>query len=402
MEVWKHFNRACAFVDLDNMLSNIEAMRRNLNPDTKIAAVIKTDGYGHGSVAIAKELEKLPYIWGYCTASKEEALQLRNNGMKKPILILGFSFPDAAEYIVDNEIRPAVFTFDMAKELSDAALTLHKKAIIHIKVDTGMGRIGVKPDEEGLSIIRDISKLPGIEIEGIFTHFARADETDKEHTWKQYSLFTEFTEKVCEEIGYRIPIRHCANSAAIAELPEMQLDMVRAGITMYGLWPSAMVSRESVSIKPLMKVVSHITYVKKITSGDCISYGGTFMATHDMEVATVPVGYGDGYPRGLSSKGNVLIKGKRCPVLGRVCMDQFMVDVTGLGVKALDEVVIIGKDGNEEITMEEAGDISGRFNYELACDLGKRIPRVYIKGGKVIAYKDYSDDVQTIYLEGNV
>lgn len=232
-----------------------------------------------------------------------------------------------------------------------------------------------------------------IAVEGIFTHFAKADERDKGAVLSQLAAFKGFLELSDRETGYDFPIRHCSNSAGIVELRAANMDMVRAGITLYGLWPSEEVSRDVISLKPVLSLKSHIVYVKNISKGTPVSYGGIFIAEEDMRIATIPAGYGDGYPRGLSNKGSVLIRGKRAAVLGRVCMDQFMVDVTKIpDAKEGDEVILIGRDGEDAITMEELGDLSGRFNYELACDLGKRIPRVFYRHGKVIDTKDYFED----------
>ncbi len=378
------YSRVYAAVDLDAILYNMEQMKENLPPNTKITAVIKTNGYGHGAVPIAEHLEGLDYVFGYAVAAAEEALALRRAGMKKPILILGYVFPYCYEDLAREEIRPAVFRRDMAEQLSGIACKAGKPLKIHIKVDTGMTRVGIFPDDDGLSFVEEVSKLPGIEIEGIFTHFARADESDKTSAIEQYQKFTGFLKRIEQELGLSIPIKHCANSAAIIELPEMALDMVRAGITLYGLYPSAEVSRSIVPLQPALSLYSHVVYVKTVPAGTPVSYGGTYVTKRKTRIATIPVGYGDGYPRGLSGKGRVLIKGKSAPVCGRVCMDQFMVDVTDIpGVEEGDLVTLIGKDGGERITMEELGNLSGRFNYELACDLGVRIPRVYLKNGKL-------------------
>ncbi len=378
------YSRVYAAVDLDAILYNMEQMKENLPPNAKITAVIKTNGYGHGAVPIAENLEGLDYVFGYAVATAEEALALRQAGMKKPILILGYVFPYCYEDLAREEIRPAVFRRDMAEQLSGIACKTGKPLKIHIKVDTGMTRVGIFPDDDGLFFVEEVSKLPGIEIEGIFTHFARADESDKTSAIEQYQKFTGFLKRIEQELGLSIPIKHCANSAAIIELPEMALDMVRAGITLYGLYPSAEVSRSLVPLRPALSLYSHVVYVKTVPAGTPVSYGGTYVTKRKTRIATIPVGYGDGYPRGLSGKGRVLIKGKSAPVCGRVCMDQFMVDVTDIpGVEEGDLVTLIGKDGGERITMEELGGLSGRFNYELACDLGGRIPRVYLKNGKL-------------------
>ncbi len=387
------YQRVYAAVDLDAICYNMEHMHANLKPGTRMIGVIKTDGYGHGAVPIGRELEKLDYVFGYAVATAEEALILRHAGLTKPILILGYTFPYCYEELIRQEIRPAVFRQDTIDELAACAARLHKTVKVHIKVDTGMTRVGIRPDESGLAFVDKVLHTEGIELEGIFTHFARADETDKSCARKQLDRFREFIRQIEQSFDYSIPVKHCSNSAGIVELPEANMDVVRAGITLYGLWPSDEVSRDIVPLKPALTLKSHIVYIKEVDEGVAISYGGTYVTPKKMRVATIPVGYGDGYPRGLSNKGHVLIRGKKAPILGRVCMDQFMVSVEDIpNAQEGDEVTLIGADGAEQITMEELGGLSGRFNYELACDLGKRIPRVYMKDGVMVSSKDYYED----------
>ena len=387
------YQRVYAAVDLDAICYNMEHMHANLKPGTRMIGVIKTDGYGHGAVPIGRELEKLDYVFGYAVATAEEALILRHAGLTKPILILGYTFPYCYEELIRQEIRPAVFRQDTIDELAACAARLHKTVKVHIKVDTGMTRVGIRPDESGLAFVDKVLHTEGIELEGIFTHFARADETDKSCARKQLDRFREFIRQIEKSFDYSIPVKHCSNSAGIVELPEANMDVVRAGITLYGLWPSDEVSRDIVPLKPALTLKSHIVYIKEVDEGVAISYGGTYVTPKKMRVATIPVGYGDGYPRGLSNKGYVLIRGKKAPILGRVCMDQFMVSVEDIpDAQEGDEVTLIGTDGAEQITMEELGGLSGRFNYELACDLGKRIPRVYTKDGVIVSSKDYYED----------
>mgnify|MGYP002224200681 FL=1 len=277
---------------------------------------------------------------------------------------------------MDMDFRPAVFKKSMAQELSKAAVRARKTLKIHIKIDTGMTRIGYRNVETDVPEILEISRLPGIEVEGIFTHFARADETDIAPARIQYEKFQEFLHAL-EEKGLSIPMKHCSNSAGIIRMQEANLDAVRAGIILYGLYPSPEVEQEPVPLKPLMSLRSHIAYIKTVEPGVEISYGGIFTTTRKTRVATIPVGYADGYARGLSNKGSVLIRGKRAPILGRVCMDQFMVDVTDIPeARELDQVTLLGRDQKDCITMEELGDLSGRFNYEFACCISKRVPRV--------------------------
>ena len=380
----KKYSRIRADIDLDAVLYNFENMKANIRPGCKITAVIKADGYGHGSVQIAELMEPYDYMWGFAVAAADEAFRLRRAGIRKPIMLLGYTFDEFYVDLIREDVRICVFDYDTAVKVSDAAFTAKKKAIIHIALDTGMSRIGFRDNDASVAEIVKIAKLPNIEIEGLFTHFARADEVSIDPAVRQLERYDAFAEKV-EKAGVDIPIHHVSNSAGIIRLREANKDMVRAGITVYGLMPSADVETDIVPLKPVMSLVSHISYVKNIEAGDEVSYGGTFKAEKTMRVATIPVGYADGYPRMLSGKGYVLIKGRKAPILGRVCMDQFMVDVTDIeGVTRGDEVVLLGKQGDERITAEELGDISGRFNYELVCDISKRVPRNFIYEGRII------------------
>ena len=392
-EKLESYQRVWAEVDLDAIWENMVHMKENIAEKTKILAVIKTDGYGHGGVPIAKMLEQLDFMFGYAAATYEEAHVLREAGVKKPILILGYTFPYCYEELIREEIRPAVYRRDTVEELAAAAAKVGKKAKVHIKVDTGMGRIGITPDEEGLEFVRFLIEHPELEVEGIFTHFAKSDEADKTSANHQLELFQNFIDKIQTELGITIPVKHCSNSAAILEMPQANMDMVRAGISTYGLYPSEEVSKDIVPLRAAMSLYSHIVYCKTIHAGQSVSYGGLFTAQKDTRVATIPVGYGDGYPRSLSGKGYVLIRGKKAPILGRVCMDQFMVDVSEIpGVMEGDKVTLLGVDGTERITAEELGELSGRFNYEFVCDLGKRIPRVYIQHGEITEVRDYFEN----------
>lgn len=394
----EEYQRVYAQIDLDALQQNVKHIRANMKPGVKLICVIKTDAYGHGAVPVARELEQMEEVSGYAVATAEEALILRKAGIRKMILILGYTFPYSYKELIREEVRMAVFREDTIPELVNAVRELaeegiHKKALVHVKVDTGMSRIGISPDDRGLSFIKKLLSAEEIEAEGILTHFARADEADKEFTEKQFERFSSFIRLIEEETGHTFAIRHCDNSAGIIELPEDNLDAGRAGIILYGLWPSDEVPRKIVALSPLLSLHSHIVYIKEIEKGTPVSYGGTFVADHPMKIATIPVGYGDGYPRGLSNQGEVLIHGKRARILGRVCMDQFMVDVSDIeDVKMGDEVILIGRDREEQITMEELGTISGRFNYELACCLTQRVPRVYTKQGKIVDTRDQYPD----------
>ena len=386
------YSRVYATVNLDAVASNMRSMRDNLPASTLIMGSVKADGYGHGSVPVAKTIE--PYVFGYAVATIDEGIILRRHGINKTILILGVTHESRYEDLLRYDIRTAMFQYEKAKKLSDLALKQGKKAVVHLALDTGMSRIGMKADREHAKEAAAIAALEGIEVEGLFTHFARADETDKSAYEEQYRRYKEFLGYL-KELGVKIPIRHCSNSAGIVEsLESNHMDMVRAGIAIYGMYPSDEVDHNSVKLTPAMEIKSCITYIKEIEAGTAVSYGGTFVADHTMKVATIPVGYGDGYVRSLSGKGCLLIHGKRAAILGRICMDQFMVDVTDIpDVQEDDEVTLLGSDGAECITMEELAEKSGGFHYEMICDIGKRIPRVYLKDGKVVGTKDYFDDV---------
>lgn len=385
----KQFNRVYARVDLDAIAYNMEQMKQRIGEGAQIIAVIKMDGYGHGAVPIAEMFEENNYIWGYATASLEEAIALRKEGIKKPILVLGCIFPEQYEEMILNDIRATVYMKETAEGISKAAAALGRKVRIHIKVDTGMGRLGFLPDTDSVKAIREISSLPNIELEGMFTHFAKADETDKSYTYKQHEKFV-WMKDALEAEGADITYYHCDNSAGIIDFPDMKHNLVRAGISTYGMYPSDEVSQKAVDLKPALELISHVTFVKEVEAGTSISYGGTFTAPKRMKVATIPVGYGDGYSRGLSNKADVLIRGRRARILGRVCMDQFMVDVTNIpDVRFMDQAVLIGFDGEEHIPVEELSGLCGRFNYEFVCCLGKRIPRVYIQKGKIVKQVEY-------------
>ena len=375
-------NRVKAVISLDAVEQNFREMRKNIAEDTKMIAVVKADAYGHGAVPIAHLIENHDYIWGFAAATAEEAVHLRQAGITKPILILGIVFDEYFPELIQYDIRPAVCEYDEAKKLSDEAVLQNKTVHIHIALDTGMTRIGYADIPESVEEIKKIAELPNLEIEGMFTHFARADEYDRSPAMVQLERYQDFSKRV-EEAGVDIPLHHCSNSAGIIRVPEANLSIVRAGITIYGIYPSSEVERDIVKLAPVMELKSHITYVKDVPAGAAISYGGTYVADKKRRVATIPVGYADGYPRQLSNKGWVLIHGKKAPILGRVCMDQFMADVTEIdNVKKGDEVTLLGRDGDEFISIEEMGDLCGRFSYEFACDISPRVPRVYIKDGK--------------------
>lgn len=376
--------RVYAAVDLDAVEHNFEQMKKNLKPETRMIAVVKADGYGHGALPIARLTEEYDYIWGFAVATVEEAMALREGGIKKPVLILGYTFPEDYEKIVRYELRPAVFRRDMAELLSEEAKRQGKTVHMHIKMDTGMGRIGFADKEENIEALQEIAKLPQVELEGIFTHFARADEADRMPTDIQLCRFQAFV-GACELKGLHFALRHCSNSAGIIGFQEANMDAVRAGISIYGLYPSQEVSKEQVQLLPALSLKSHIVYIKEVEPGTAISYGGTYTAQEKRRIATIPVGYGDGYPRQLSNKGYVLADGQRAPIRGRVCMDQMMVDVTEIpNAREGMEVTLVGEEKGERISVEELGSLSGRFNYEFVCCLTRRVPRLYCRDKEVI------------------
>ena len=372
-------NRVCAEIDLDAIAYNMEQMKKRIGGHARLIAVVKADGYGHGAVPVAEMFEQCSWVWGYAVACLEEAAELREHGIRKPILVLGCVFPDQFEEMIRYDVRPAVYMESMADLISQEAVRQGKDAFIHIKIDTGMGRIGFPATEESADAVERISRLPGIRIEGMFTHFAKADERDKTYTFLQHDRFVKMKELI-EKRRIHVQYFDCDNSAGIIDFPDMKHDLARAGIAMYGMYPSDEVDRSAVDLRPALSLVSHVSFVKDVEAGTPISYGGTFVSDRPMRVATIPVGYGDGYPRSLSNKGYVLIHGKRAKILGRVCMDQFMADVTDIPETAfMDRVVLVGRDGDEEITVDGLAALSGRFNYEFVCCLGKRIPRIYKK-----------------------
>ena len=373
----KKYSRVFAKIDLGAVRNNFLAMKEKLRDGTKIIAVVKADGYGHGAVPIARMAEPWDFIWGFAAATVEEAVELRLAGIKKPILILGCVFEEDYEKLTAYGIRPTVFQLSAARELSQTAVRTGTSLPVHLAVDTGMSRIGFADTEESVKEIEEMAKLPGLVLEGIFTHFARADEKDKSDAVSQLNRYLRFI-RLLQEAGISIPLRHCSNSAGILEMPEANMDAVRAGISMYGIYPSDEMDRNRIRLEPAMELKSHIVYIKEVPAGVPVSYGGTFVTDRPTRIATIPVGYADGYPRSLSSRGCVLIRGKRAPILGRICMDQFMADVTDIPAEELDEVTLMGRDGEEFLSVDELGALSGRFPYEFVCDISKRVPRIYV------------------------
>lgn len=381
------YYRVYADVDLDAITANVDALMALTSKQTKAMAVVKADGYGHGDVAVAKAVYDI--VYGYAVATLDEAVNLRENGIDKPILILGFVNPDEYKILVENEVAVTVFDYETARQLDAAAAVLNKTALCHIKVDTGMRRIGLEPDQAGMDTVRQIKGLVHLEAQGIFTHFAASDEKDKTSAFEQLKKFEDFVSKL-EDAGITFTYQHCSNSAAVIDMPQANKDLVRLGIAMYGMYPSEEVKKRNVCLKPALALKSHVTMVKTVPAGARVSYGGTFVTGRPTRLATISVGYGDGYPRALSSKGYVLIRGQRAPIVGRVCMDQMMADVTEIEtVRRGDTVTLIGTDGKSSITVEEIAALAGTFNYEFVCDLNKRIPRNYYLNGQYIGSHDY-------------
>ncbi len=392
MTAMRKYYRVQARVNLDAIYENLERTRLKLDKDTKLMAIIKADGYGHGAVPIAWTIDSI--VDAYGVAIIEEAVELRKAGVTKPILVLGHTCVEDYEQLIQYDITQTVYSLEMAERLSQIAVSKNNKARIHIKLDTGMSRIGFKDNDESILKIQQISTLEGIEITGLFTHFACADMTDKVSTINQYKRYQVFAKKL-SEVGIQVAVKHVSNSAAIIDLPDTYLNMVRSGISTYGLYPSSEVNKENLSLRPAMELLSKVIHVHEVEPGTGISYGSTYVAKEKISVATIPVGYADGYPRALSNKGYVLIHGKKAPILGRICMDQFMVDVTGIPeTKKDDDVILVGIDGDKRITVEELADMAYSFNYEFVCDISKRVPRVYIRNGAIVGELSFQGNLE--------
>lgn len=368
-------------INLDALGCNFDAVRESLPENMKIIAVVKANAYGHGAVGVSKFLEdKVDYL---AVAATDEALELRKSGISCPILILGHIPYGDYDNIVKYKITPTISDFNEAQLLSRAAVKGNVTAALHIAVDTGMNRIGFKCDESSVEEIKEIKKLPNIEIEGVFSHLAAADMLDKTYTIKQAEKFDDFVCKL-EKAGINAPVKHLYNSAAIADL-EKKYDMVRQGIILYGLKPSDEVEFNNIDVpKPVMSMKTRVVQVKTLPAGECISYGCTYTTEKETRVATLCAGYADGVTRVLSNNGEVLIRGKRAKILGRVCMDQFMVDVTDIPeVEAGDTATIFGTDGEETISVDEIAKKANTINYEIICNINSRVTRVYMKDGRV-------------------
>lgn len=375
------YHRSFVCVNLDAIKSNFDALKSCVTSGTKMMAVLKANAYGHGAVRVAKALEnKADY---FAVADIEEAMELRENEIKNPILILSYTSPCQFEILIKNDLVATLYSYEDAQRLSETAVELGKKAVVHLAVDTGMNRIGFADNEESAEIIEKISKLEGLVIEGLFTHFACADSGDKTSAFAQKKRFDDFIARL-ESKNINIPVKHACNSAAIIDF-DSHYDMVRMGITLYGLYPSDEVNTKKISLIPAMQVISHVIHIKDVEAGVGIGYGHAYVTTEKRRIATVCIGYADGFNRALSNKGYVLINGKKAPITGRVCMDQIMVDITDIPDVAVgDLVAILGTSGEAEITAEELGEMCGSFNYEVVCTFMPRVIRVYYENGEII------------------
>ena len=367
-------------VDLGAIRTNIHNLHKRYPVGTEIMAVVKTDGYGHGAAAVAQALEGIECLYGFAVATCEEAFALRDHGIKKPLLVMGPIFPYAYERLIAEEISIIIFRDDVLESLNECAKGLGKTVSVHIEVDTGMNRVGIKPDAQGLMFIEKINGCPNLRIDGIYTHFARADEADKESTYQQLACFYAFIDNIENDLGLHIRYQHSSNSAGMLGFFDYPLTICRPGIAIYGIWPSdeAKDFKPVIELFPALALYSQIIMIKDLSAGEAVSYGGTYVTSHPARIATIPLGYGDGYPRDLSNSGYVLINGRKAPIIGRICMDFFMVDVTDIpGTKVGDKVTLLGRDGDLRITAEELCGLFGGFSYELVCGFSSRLPRIY-------------------------
>lgn len=372
------YNRIYARINMDNLRYNIEKMKSMVKPDMKVLAVVKADAYGHGAVGVSQRIRDIVDYFGVATI--DEAVELRNAGITEPILIIGYTDSDDFEKLVEHNITQAVYDVKECEKLSSVAVSAGTKIKVHLKVDSGMGRIGFLANESGVEEALKLKCMEGLDIEGIFTHYAKADELDKSYSRGQKEKFLDFI-KGMEAGGVTFAIKHIDNSAGTMEMDDDEFDMVRLGIVSYGLYPSEEVDK-SVEIRPVMSLVSHVSHVKTVEAGTSISYGGTYITDTTRRIATVTVGYADGYPRAQSNLGRVIVRGQYAPIVGRVCMDQMMIDVTDIpDVSVKDEVILIGGTDDKYISVEEVAQYANSFNYELVCHIGRRVPHVYNEDG---------------------
>ncbi len=386
--------RVRADISLDALEYNIRQIKAKIRPETKLMCVIKANAYGHGAAVLAQELLAMGAD-SFAVATADEGVELRRNGIEVPILILGYVNKEEYPMVISYDLTPTVSSYTTAKDLDKAADKLGKVVNIDIKIDTGMSRIGFKVSEESVKSIKMIdSLLHNVKIHGIFTHFSCADCEDDQLTKKQAEKFITMIDHL-KKCGVDIPCRHCANSAAIMRYPEFQMDMVRAGIIIYGLYPSEEVDKSLLPLKPVMSLKSRIVHIKKVEAGTPVGYGATFVCKRPTRIATVSIGYADGYPRTMSNRGRVLIDNNSYPIIGRVCMDQLMVDITDAvtEINQGDEVTLIGGQGSEAVSAEEVAAPGGSFNYELVCNVNRRVPRVYLRNGHAVREVNYLDQI---------
>ena len=377
-----------AEIDLDAIAYNMKNIK-NLAKDKEVIAVVKADCYGHGALDVVPTLLENGAS-RLAVAVLTEGIELRNDNIKAPIMILGYTPSYLNEELIKYDLEQTVYDLDYAKELSKTALSLNKKAKIHIAIDTGMGRIGFLPTEKAIDDICKICSLEGLEVIGIFTHFSTSDEKDKEYTNEQFEKFTDLLKKL-SNLNIEIPIKHVSNSGAIMDMPETYLDAVRAGIILYGYYPSNEVQKENLSLKPALTLKATITRVQEMDAGMSISYGRTFKTERRSLIATIPIGYADGYSRLLAKNAKVIINGQFAPIVGRICMDQCMIDITDINgdIKVGDEVIVLGEQDGLRFNADDFAEIMGTINYEILCMLKYRIPRVYVKNGKIFNVRNY-------------
>ncbi len=377
-----------AEIDLDAIaynMKNIKALAKN----KEVIAVVKADCYGHGAIDVVPTLLENGAS-RLAVAVLTEGIELRNNNITAPIMILGYTPLHLGEELIKYDIEQTVYDLDYAKELSDIAISLNKKAKIHIALDTGMGRIGFLPNKKALEDVSCICSLDGLDVTGIFTHFSTSDEKNKEYTYEQFKKFTDFTSEL-SKLGIEIPMKHVSNSGAIMDMPETYLDAVRAGIILYGYYPSDEVKNENLPLKPALTLKACITRVQEMDKDMYVSYGRTFKTNRKSLIATLPIGYADGYSRLLAKNAKVIINGKFAPIVGRICMDQCMIDVTDIGcdVKVGDEVILLGEQDGLKFNADDIAEIMGTINYEILCMLKYRVPRVYTKNGEIVKVHNY-------------
>ncbi|MFD3155721.1 alanine racemase [Haloimpatiens sp. FM7330] len=385
--MFRHLRPVWAEINLDNLASNMREIRR-VCESRDIIAVVKADAYGHGALDVAPVfLENGANRLAVAVIS--EAVELRRGGIECPIMILGFTPPNLIDNILRYDIEQTVYSYDFVYELSQMAKKKNKIAKIHIALDTGMGRIGFLPNEKSIEEVYKISKLPNIIIEGLFSHFSCADEEDKTYTHKQIERYNWFYDKLIEK-NIKVNTRHIGNSAAIIDFPEVHFEAVRPGIIQYGYYPSDEVNKNKIKLKPAMSLKTNVVHIKKVPKGEYIGYGRKFKTKNDSVIATLPVGYADGYTRLLFNKGKVIINGKFAPVVGRICMDQCMIDITNIkDVKVGTDVILIGQAEDIKFDAEDAAALLDTISYEVVCMISKRVPRVYIKDDRVVKIRNY-------------